>query len=58
MEIDHIKKKDSSEGRGFQCHKKGHLSKDCPHKKQEVCAVAATPEEELAKDTKVEEVKE
>ncbi len=56
MEIDRIKKKDSSEGRCFQCHKKGHLSKNCPHKRVEVHAVAM-PEEALAKDTKVDEAK-
>ncbi len=56
MEIDRIKKKDSSVGRCFQCHKKGHLSKNCLHKRVEVHAVAM-PEEALAKDTKVEEAK-
>ncbi len=55
MDID--RQKIMSEGRCFRCHKKGHILKDCPKKKKmEVCAVAV-PEEALAKDTKIEEVK-
>ncbi len=56
MDID--RQKHLTEGRCFLCHEKGHILKDCPKKKnrQEVRAVAAV-EEPLAKDTKVEEVK-
>ncbi len=57
MEIDAKKQKQRSEGHCFQCDKKGHLSRDCPHKKVAVCAVEAAPVEPLSKDTKIEEVK-
>ncbi len=56
MDID--QQKHMSEGRCFLCHKKRHILKDCSKKKNraEVHAVAVV-EEPLAKDTKVEKVK-
>ncbi len=57
MQIDAKKQKQHNEGRCFRCNKKGHLSRDFPHKKQEVCAVE-TAEVPLSMDTKIEEVKE
>ncbi len=58
MDIDARKQKQHSEGRCFRCDKKGHLSRDCPEKGQQVCAVEVAPTEPLSKDTKIEEVKE
>ncbi len=56
MQIDW--KKYMSEERCFNCHKKGHISKDCPKKqKWEVWAVEMA-EVLLSKNTKIEEVKE
>ncbi len=57
MQIDAKKQKQRSKGRCFRCDEKGHLSRDYPHKKQEICAVE-TAEVPLSKDTKIEEVKE
>lgn len=57
MQIDAKKQKQRDEGRCFQCDEKGHLSKDCPHKGEKVCAVAMA-EVPLSEDTKIEEVKE
>ncbi len=42
-----------AQGLCFQCHKKGHLSRDCPDKKVQVHAVDMEPMTE----SKVEEVK-
>ncbi len=52
------KAKQCAEGRCIRCDGKGHLSKDCPDKKEAVRAVEAVPKEPLIESTKVEEVKE
>ncbi|SJL09285.1 uncharacterized protein ARMOST_12662 [Armillaria ostoyae] len=50
-----------AEGRCFQCHKKGHLSKDCPEKRDykdiHLVVQATTEQEEKVTKSKVEEVK-
>ncbi len=57
IQINVKKQKQCNEGHCFQCNEKGHLSRDCLHKKQEVCAVE-TAKVPLSTDTKIEEVKE
>ena len=59
MEIDTKKARQRAEGKCFRCNKKGHLSRDCPHKgeKREVRALEVVPEP-LAETTEVKEVKE
>ncbi len=57
MQIDVKKQKQCNEGCCFRCDKKGYLSRDCLHKKQEVHAVEMA-EVLLSKDTKIKEVKE
>ncbi len=58
MQIDTKKQKQRSEGRCFKCDEKGHLSRDCPHKGKQVCALEAAPTKPLSMNTKIEEVKE
>ncbi len=58
MDIDVRKQKQQSEGHCFRCDKKGHLSKDCLEKGQQVRAVEAAQLLPLSEDTKISEVKE
>ncbi|KAK0232497.1 hypothetical protein EDD85DRAFT_956371 [Armillaria nabsnona] len=57
MQIDTKKEKQRSEGHCFRCDEKGHLSRDCPHKKKEQVHAVEAVVKPLFMDTKIEEVK-
>ena len=54
MEIDRLRK----EGRCYRCKEKGHLSRDCPKRKDFKDIRSVVVEQEKEAETKVEEVKE
>ncbi len=58
MKINTMKQKQQSKGHCFRCDEKGHLSRDCPHKKVAAHAVTEAPTEPLSANTKIKEVKE